>query len=269
MYRRISVEGRRVAVSEMGQWALRYVQEGWFVLPVHGIDGEGQCTCGRLECHSKGKHAIPLRGVHEASNNAYRVLEWWREYPEANIGLATGRSRLALNINARAGGSLSAVRERLLFGQTRIACSGDGWHLYFLYRNALQVASALCPQLGEGVDIRTEGCYMVAPPSLHASGQRYHWRDASELALVPLELWRILLTPRFGRPHCADRARILAVLYEKGVPCSPRELAEVLDRKSEYSSIRKLLRRMYVQGEVASVARGSYVPIAPPPSVVL
>ena len=47
-------------------------------------------------------------------------------------------------------------------------------------------------KLGKGLDIRTTGGYVVAPPSIHISGKAYSWLESPEDApLAPAPTWLI------------------------------------------------------------------------------
>jgi hypothetical protein len=47
-------------------------------------------------------------------------------------------------------------------------------------------------KLGRGLDIRTTGGYVVAPPSIHISGKAYSWLESPEDAsLAPAPAWLI------------------------------------------------------------------------------
>lgn len=50
---------------------------------------------------------------------------------------------------------------------------GDGWHLWFW--TYLHVTNA--NSFPAGIDVRGEGGQVVAPPSVHATGQRYAWEE--------------------------------------------------------------------------------------------
>jgi len=55
-----------------------------------------------------------------------------------------------------------------------ISITGSGgFHLFFQYPNEeMRNLINLLP----GIDIRAEGGYIVAPPSLHVSGKSYEWK---------------------------------------------------------------------------------------------
>ncbi|MBC7293053.1 MAG: bifunctional DNA primase/polymerase, partial [Thermoleophilia bacterium] len=68
---------------------------------------------------------------------------------------------------------------------------GGGVH-YFYQHPGGQVANAV--KFLPGLDIRADGGYVVAPPSLHASGRRYEWASGlspNEVELAPCPSWLI------------------------------------------------------------------------------
>lgn len=70
--------------------ALAYAQKlKWAVLPLHTVKN-GQCSCGRPDCTSPGKHPRVARGVHDATTDPSVIIGWWRRWPNANIGIRTG-----------------------------------------------------------------------------------------------------------------------------------------------------------------------------------
>src|SRR5580704_3682833 len=79
-------------------WALAYVRLGWYVLPLHSMRN-GRCSCGKRDCPSPAKHPIGRlvpNGFKDASNDPATIEKWWRQEPNANIGVATGQSGLTV-----------------------------------------------------------------------------------------------------------------------------------------------------------------------------
>lgn len=175
--------------------ALGYAGQGWAVLPLAGM-GEGSCSCGRT-CDSPAKHPLTRRGVHDATTDVDRIRRWWRRWPNANVGVATGAASgvAVVDVDPIAGGrwSLEAIRDA---GHdlpvTLLAFTGEGgFHLFYAMPAGVRVrntAGRLPNMVGDvpGIDLRGDGGYVVAAPSVHASGRRYRWADrATELAALP------------------------------------------------------------------------------------
>jgi len=144
--------------------ARTYAAQAWKVFPVV----------------PRGKTPLTEHGFLEASG-AEDVLEaWWRKWPDANIGVATGSVSgiVVLDVDPRHGGDRSLAA--LSLPETRRSFTGGGGqHLFFAHPGYL-VPNAT--GLREGIDIRGDGGYVVVPPSEHASGGRYAW-DADTLDL--------------------------------------------------------------------------------------
>jgi hypothetical protein len=141
------------------------------VLPLHTPDPDGRCSCGRADCPNPGKHPRSRHGLCDASTNAARVRAWWAAWPDANIGVATGRL-VVLDVDDAHGRAALATLEHAhrRLPRTLTAASGRGAHLYF-HAGPQRVANSVA-RLGAGLDVRGRGGYVVAPPSLHADGRR-------------------------------------------------------------------------------------------------
>ena len=174
--------------------ALAYAQRGWRVFPLHGIVN-GVCTCGRPDCGSAGKHPLVRRGLYEATTDTRVIKEWWRGWRSANIGVATGADSgiVVFDIDLPvAFASLDRLIEvtlpRTLTGLT----GGGGLHLVCSSSDAeLGNSAGRLPGVEEdlpGIDLRANGGYIVAPPSVHRSGARYEWLDA-ERAIAAAPDW--------------------------------------------------------------------------------
>jgi hypothetical protein len=182
-----------------GVAALGYAARGWSVVPLHTPHPQG-CSCEQDCGSSAGKHPRTRHGLKEASKSPDRIWRWWRRWPDANIGIRTGRESglVVLDVDVRHGGDVSlealeATYDRLPPTLTALSGSG-GKHLYFRHPGGRIPNSA---QLGgfSGLDVRGDGGYIVAPPSLHQSGQHYAWQAPMQ-PLQPLPLWLCeLLTP--------------------------------------------------------------------------
>ena len=176
--------------------ALAYAEAGVAVLPVAGM-GEVHCGCGR-PCDNPAKHPLTRHGVRDASVDTAQIRRWWLQWPEANVGIATGaRSGLAVvDVDGKAGGRAS-VADLHANGQklppTLTAFTGGGYHLYYRQPSEVTVANTVgrLPNVGPvaGVDVRGDGGYVVAPPSVHVSGMTYTWYPGPPHRMATLPQW--------------------------------------------------------------------------------
>ena len=149
----------------MIEHALRLAAEGFRVLPL------------------AGKIPRTLRGVKDATQDEDMITKWWTRWPEADIGLATGDGLVVLDIDPRHNGDFSLQELEDEHGEivTRtVRTGGGGLHMYF--RGQLPQRTGF----REGLDMKADGGYVVAPPSSHESGGGYQWIDpAHEIRPVP------------------------------------------------------------------------------------
>jgi hypothetical protein len=125
-----------------------------------------------------------------------QLQDWWRRWPQANVGLATGVVFDALDIDGPAG--LAALRQLartvdLRFPGPLVATGGGGWHHWF----APTGLGNRPPRGLTHVDWRGIGGCVLAPPSRHACGRAYRWLralDETPIPEVPAAL-RALLDP--------------------------------------------------------------------------
>jgi putative DNA primase/helicase len=167
----------------MVDYALDYAQRGWHVFPLHTIEEGGSCSCGEIPCgdenRNAGKHPIGRlvrHGLNDATTDPQVIRQWWAGFPDANIGIRTGHVSgvLVLDIDGERG--LESLRKleaqyAPLRPSYRVKTGSGGLHYYFAMPDAdiHNSASKLLP----GLDIRGNGGYVVAVPSLHRSGDRY------------------------------------------------------------------------------------------------
>lgn len=168
--------------------ALDYAARGWLIFPLHTPENGG-CSCRRLDCDAVGKHPRTPHGLKDATREPAKIRECWAHWPAANIGIVTGAASgpVVLDIDPRSGGMDSFG---LLLNEhcdlppcPMVETGGGGRHLYFAYAGIpIRSRSAI----REGVDVKGEGGYVVAPPSLHSSGHRYAWIPTHTLDRKPL-----------------------------------------------------------------------------------
>ncbi len=209
--------------------ATQYASSGYRVLPLHGIR-DGRCTCGKTDCPSPGKHPRTAHGVKDASDDPDVIRHWWSRYPDANVGIAVGHGVLVLDIDPDKGG-LDSIRGKALPDASPCCrTGGGGWHYWFRVPDG--VATKNATSVLPGIDIRTDGGYVVAPPSRHQTGRYYEWEQPlvppDELPPAPDWLVQLLAAAKtirqaavasWGEGTRHETALALAgVLRKRGVP---------------------------------------------------
>ena len=114
-----------------------------------------------------------------ATSDEQQITEWWDAYPNANIGVATGlRSGIfVMDVDVDKGGlaSLEELMAHDEWAPTLTSKTGTGgFHFLFRWDPANPVGNSVS-RLAPGIDIRGEGGFIVAPPSIHPNGNRYEW----------------------------------------------------------------------------------------------
>lgn len=160
--------------------ALAYIKLGFRVFPV-----------------KPDKTPLTTHGLKDATQTQLGVKEYWGRWPNAGIGLVTD-GYTVLDFDKKSGGLESKTRleaEHEALPRTRAhQTGGGGLHLIYRNPNGAKVRNTVALAGYPGIDLRGNGGYIVAPPSLHQSGTRYEVVDDSEIAPVPA--WLLELTTK-------------------------------------------------------------------------
>ncbi len=139
------------------------------------------------------------QGVKNATTDQKQVMDWWRRYPSFNIGVTTG-TIIVLDVDPRHRGfeSLAALETEhdILPTTWTVRTGSDGRHYYFAAPPGVTIRNS-AGRLGPGLDVRGAGGYIVAPISMHITGNCYAWIDDPDaVPLAPLPQWlAIALVP--------------------------------------------------------------------------
>ena len=144
----------------------------------------------------KGKIPLTAHGCKDATKDRAQVESWWTQYPSANIGIATGEINglLVIDVDIKhdrrkyGDESLKALEQELGdLPDTWTALTGSGGlHYYFRYPEGHDIRNSTS-QLAQDIDIRAQGGYVVAPPSVHPeTGRVYEWECGSDPEETPL-----------------------------------------------------------------------------------
>lgn len=158
--------------------ATAYARLGWSVIPIE----------------PRGKRPLIAWKTYQSRRpQQAEITAWFARWPTANVAVVTGAisGLVVLDLDPRHGAAASIEqlqRTHGRFAATVTAVSGGGgWHLYFAYPGTpTSNRVGLLP----GVDLRGDGGYIVAPPSIHPGGGTYAWRRSPDtLPLAPLPNW--------------------------------------------------------------------------------
>lgn len=181
--------------------AIEYARLGIPVFPLHSINGKGNCTCGKRDCSTPGKHPRTRHGLKEATTNKATIRKWWERWgAKANIGGVLGDRYIAIDIDPKNGGDASlrlfedqvCKVPRTATAKTGAYAGDRGRHLYFIPEQT-HVNSSTGLLGFDGIDVRGHRGHIVLPPSAHASGVEYEWAvDLSEATELPDDLADVL-----------------------------------------------------------------------------
>jgi hypothetical protein len=128
----------------------------------------------------RSKRPATKNGFKAATVEAAQIREWWTSLPDSNIGLPMGAASglLLLDLDYRNGamiGNRSALLEQ--YGpipETAEVITGSGSrHIYFRHPGC-----RVPKQIAKGIELKGEGGYSVAPPSIHPNGNEYSFDGA-------------------------------------------------------------------------------------------
>ena len=196
------------SISLTHQNATTLFNKGFNVFPV----------CSGSEPHT---HFSRVTNAHEPCDSAgKRPMVQWRKFGDSqtiqqvdalfanhtgNIGIALRKNQIVLDIDAKSGGldSLKALEvEYSIDTETPHSRTGGGGIHFYYSQGFIEVRNGtdVLKHHGlSGVDIKSHGGYVVAPPSIHVSGSPYEWiagwsvlDDYAEILEFPVELISML-----------------------------------------------------------------------------
>lgn len=175
--------------TSLHELAEGYRKRNWAIIPLHSVKA-GKCTCGSAECKSAGKHPITRHGVKDATLRRDTISEWFEDVTDRNIGIATGRisNLLVIDVDQRNNGFETLEKAQAKLGKlspTLVVKTGGGGEHYFYKLPKKKIKKDSSGKLvGPGVDILTDGAFVVAPGSVHLSGETYKWKGGDGQASV-------------------------------------------------------------------------------------
>lgn len=129
--------------------------------------------------------AVQWKSFQNRRPTSAEIQSWFSVGAKTNVGIVTGvvSGIVVLDVDGDEGkASLAALGE---LPSTPTVRTGNGCHLYFRHPG-FSVGNSV--RLMPGLDIRGDGGYVVAPPSVHSNGSPYEWivsLESEELAELP------------------------------------------------------------------------------------
>lgn len=226
--------------------ALADTRRGWAVLPIWWIDGSGRCACGKpndAPRHKPGKHPIGKpdaapHGVKNATTDEATIRRWVERYPRMNLAIACGAVSggiVGIDVDPQSGGAEALAELEARHGplpRTPTNLTGGGGAHYLVHADDATRA-ILGGKLGLGIDIKSDGGYLLVPPSRHVSGRGYEWDAAAhpdDIQLAELPAWVVEESRVTRKSKSAEtrsgavlanhpwQASVIGTLINKGVP---------------------------------------------------
>ena len=116
----------------------------------------------------------------KATTDPAQIDAWWSKWSEANVGIATGLGVMVVDLDGEDGvSSWTELTKDAEAPPTMAVRTPRGWHLYFAADNVSNSAN----RLGQHVDVRGDGGYVVGPGSV-VDGKEYIEHEAA-IAAAP------------------------------------------------------------------------------------
>lgn len=177
----------------MREHAEKYIAQGMPVFPCCW-PVNGACGCGRKhEGRDVGKVPLVEHGLKDATQTVTGVKDYWTRWPNASIGLAIPAGYFVLDVDIDKQGyeSLEKLQNRYdALTETWLVITGSCGQHYW-YKTPKQVRNTTRLDGLDGLDVRGEGGYVIAPPSLHRSGHRYAVSYIWDGPIMPAPLWLV------------------------------------------------------------------------------
>lgn len=171
--------------------ALNYSKQGFSVIPI-GKDK---------------KPLVPWKKYQNEKASEDQIQKWFKKSKEVNVGIVTGSISGIVVVDVEKGGGVEDLPPTVIS-----KTGGGGWHYYYKHPG-FEVKNST--RIRELTDIRGDGGYVVAPPSLHKSGNNYEWSVSPDIAdFAELPAWVSEKTKK--TTHKMDQGNLLGKSVPEG-----------------------------------------------------
>jgi len=270
-------------MAEFGKYALLYASFGWKVLPL--APGRKTTLIPRdPDQAARMGFKKPGTGVNDATDDTDIIEEWADLCPNANIGIAMGKSSggiFGFDIDTRVAGAEGVLKELIrrhgpMPKAPLVRTRSGGWHMYLdggapadFKKKLMKVVPSedgRMKSMPTGLEVKWTGGYLVAPPSHIAPGAEpdgiggsYTWVRppvGPNLPKVPKWLWRV-----FERDPPPKRAwSRFPRNGEVGAPAKLAALVKAVEANGPGSANRDGILFWAAQRAIEETAEGHYSP---------
>jgi hypothetical protein len=174
-----------IDVSVTLQAARKYVSHGMSVIPILP--------------HGK-KPAIPWKEYQQHPPTDKELVQWFGNGAKNNIGIVTGAISGLAVVDLDSEQAFAFAKGKNL-SPTPTVKTGRGFHVYCKAKDGVRNFQQR-DDLPD-IDLRADGGYVVAPPSVHESGSLYGWvkgRGLGEVEMTELPSWVLADKPEEKKP---------------------------------------------------------------------
>jgi KaiC/GvpD/RAD55 family RecA-like ATPase len=156
------------------------------------------------------------------------VCQWFDQYPDANIGIVTGKISNLVVFDLDSTDAVEYAEAEGGFPDTPKVKTGKGYHVYMRHPG-FEIRNSVNKKLD--IDIRADGGYAVAPPSIHGSGRQYQWEQGfsiHDIKPAACESWMIEYLQNISSPDKQKSTSKPAVKPPQGDPGTRNNDSETL-----------------------------------------
>lgn len=163
--------------------AHNYLKLGFSVLPVKGNFYARGSNIEEMAKDSKAP-LVPWTEYQGRLPTEKETKSWFLKYPKANIAIITGKVSSIVVVDFDSIEAVRWARGEGLLNNTLTARTARGYHAYFKYPEGKAIKNFVNFN-GMKIDIRSDGGYVIAPPSTHMTGVEYTWQAKVPPAALP------------------------------------------------------------------------------------
>jgi len=121
---------------------------------------------------------VPWKKYQDVLPTKEEVNHWFNTNPDANIGIVTGAVSNLVVFDLDSSAAVHFADEMGGFPDSVAVKTGKGHHIYAKYPG-FEIRNSVNKKLD--IDIRADGGYVAAPPSIHGSGHQYDWIEGHSI----------------------------------------------------------------------------------------